>query len=61
MKIRVTLMTENDIDINDIEKAYGMSKEEIMDQAKALWNIAALQLANGKDRCSCESVELVEK
>lgn len=60
MKIRVVLMTENDIDINDVEKGFGISKEEFMDQAKALWNITVLQLAKGNDKCTCESVELVE-
>lgn len=61
MKIRVVLMTENNVDINDVEKGFGISKEEFMEKVKALWNIAALRLAKRDDKCTCESVELVEE
>lgn len=60
MKIRVTLMTENDINANDVMTVYGLSKEEFMEQARASWNIAVKLIAKNGDRCSCESVELVE-
>lgn len=60
MKIRVTLMTENDIELKDVIKAYGITKEELIEQARAAWNIAAKQIAGNNEKCSCEAVELVE-
>lgn len=61
MKIRVVLMTENNIDINDAIKLYGISKEECLVQAKAAWNIFAAHLSKDNDKIACESVELVEE
>ena len=57
MKIRVTLMTENDIEPTH-------SKEEIEKAAKKGWELvcALLNVQNGKDeRCTVEKVELVEE
>ena len=60
MKIRVTLMTEND---TPAWKA-GRTKEEIETTAKQAWDLfAALLLANAKsksERLTVESVELID-
>lgn len=61
MKIRVKLMTENDIDVNDVIKAYGITKEEFMEQARAIWNIVAKRLERTNEKCTCESVELIDE
>ena len=60
MKIRVTLMTEND---TPAWKA-GLTKEEIETTAKQTWDLfAAVLMANAKsksERLTVESVELID-
>lgn len=55
MKIRVVLMTENNIDVNDVIKLNGISKEEFLSKAKAAWDITALVLSKNTDKMVCES------
>lgn len=58
MKVRVTLMTEND---EHAEEEY--SDEEIQKTADELWNYIA-KFLNGecvRDRCTVEKVEVVER
>ena len=53
MKIRVTIMTENDTHSDH-------SKEEIERTAKTGWNQLLMILGGGVDRAYVESCELVE-
>ena len=55
MKIRVTLMTEND-------KHLDMSKENIETSAKIAWNLVCTMLntLNPEEKASIEKCELVE-
>ena len=58
MKVRVTLMTEND---EHVEEEY--SDEEIQKTADELWNYI-VKFLNGeciRDRCTVEKVEVVER
>lgn len=61
MKIRVTLMREKNIDVNDIVKLYGISKEEYLRREKTKWDIASVLSSKDTEKIACESVELVEE
>lgn len=56
MKVRVTLMTENDKHVDE-----NISDEEIQKQVEWTWNLATSVLSVDNDVCIVEKVEVVER
>lgn len=61
MKVRVTLIAENEIPLNDIMNITGMSKEEIIKHNQSVWNIVCNTILKGsaKEKCTCEAVQII--